>query len=362
MAYIRVDTGNSYTIIEWSSDPIDNLLPNEVQATTDFNFPTGQPIFFWKYDMMLFQPVPNDQAVIDGYYNNPKLGFDLDPHIDRSENAELEPLQQKDIEIYGNNFSPFTVIEVTGEGNFVNTTEYKSPQHITANVTASPTEGLYNIIATNNELTSDESGFNEFKVKAKTTVDLRTADYGLLGIQQSAGLTITQDPIRGMRVVASSSSWNRGIKFGNTWQRSENLTFEMVFTRTDNTLFMAGIGSEHFNVNSLSNIAYYRQEIGFYHNNNRCTSLYGGAAKGSWSQVLPTAVQFDTNTFYKLKLERAGEAGALCSFSEVDPNNWDDEEVILTWTSNCIAEGVTLAPIIVAQSTNGEYFITGYRF
>jgi hypothetical protein len=90
--------------------------------------------------------------------------------------------------------------------------------------------------------------------------------------------------------------------------------------------------------------------------------MYGGGDTGNWSQNIGTTVNFDTNEYYKLKLQNSGGSGALCSISQVDPDDWDDETELHSWTSDCPADDVILVPFIIPQAASGSYYITGIRY
>ena len=66
MKYLRIDSGNSNTIIEVSDTEIQDLLVSEFQVETDFDFPTSQPVFYyrWNGDDVSGVVEPNDEATI----------------------------------------------------------------------------------------------------------------------------------------------------------------------------------------------------------------------------------------------------------------------------------------------------------
>jgi hypothetical protein len=124
---------------------------------------------------------------------------------------------------------------------------------------------------------------------------------------------------------------------------------------------MVGIGSNSLNVTKISS-AYYKQEIGMYHNNNKLSSMYGGGDVSNWSQGVGSTIMFTINKFYKLKFKNSGSKGALCSIWEVNVDDWDDETELHSWISTCPADDVILVPFILPQAANGTYYITGFRY
>lgn len=362
MKYIKVDINKNNTIIEISGSEFSMLLANERQFTTTYDFPSSQPPYFYRYDIDLSEVVVNDEKTIKLLNPKETNGLDMTPHIEKVINADFEPLSTKVITIEGINFSPFSTLEISGEGNFVNTIYFDTPKKIRAEITVGNTEGIYNLIVYNNDIQSNDSGFNSVRVKEKTTVDLRTINTNLLGLEISNNVNFEQNSTYGLRFFSNSNSWNRGVKFSSySWNRSDNITFEIIFTRVSDVLFMLGIGSASLNVNNIST-AYYKQEIGMFHSNNSATVMYGGGDVTNWSQNIGQTVNFDRNKFYKLKFGNSGGINALCSLSEIDANDWDNETLLHSWISDCPADDEILVPFIIPQASNGAYYITGFRY
>ena len=360
MIYVRVDNNKNGTITDVSGVDFIDLQAHESSYLTDYDFPTGQPYIFYRWDGS--NVVVNDNEVVKTFNPEALTGLDMTPHIESVLNGDFLPNTSKDVTIEGVNFTPFSQVEITGDGNFVNTVYFDTPKKIRANISVNGIEGTYNLIVKNNDLHSEDSGYNSIHVKNKTVVDLRTADTGLLGLDMTSGVSFEQDATNGIRFYSSNNSWNRGIKFSShSWNRSDIVTFETVFTRTADVLFMLGIGSASLDVSSIS-AAYYKQEIGLFHSNNQSNSLYGGGDVGNWSQNIGTNVGFELNKYYKLKLENSGGENALCSISEVDVNDWDSETVLHSWISTCTADDEVLVPFIIPQAASGAYYITGFRF
>jgi hypothetical protein len=362
MIYIKYITSRNNSIIEVSGEPFDDFLQNESGATTNYDFPTGQKLFFYRWNGSDVEV--NDEDTIRSFYEEEGglTGLDLEPHIENVVGADFIPDSTKEITITGVNFSPFSIVEVSGEGNFVNTMYFDTPKQIRASITVDGDEGTFNLVVRNDQLHSHDSGYNAIVVKSKTAVDLRTTPIGLLGLEMTSGINVEQDVEKGLRFYSSISSWNRGVKFSNfTWNRSDEITFEIIFTRISDNNFMVGIGSADLNVSSISS-AYYKQEIGMYHNNNKLTSVYGGGDVNNWSQGVGSTIIFDLDKFYKFKLENSGGNGGRCSIWEVDPDDWDDETEIHSWISSCPADDLILLPFVIPQAASGEYYITGFRF
>lgn len=362
MKYIKVDINKNNTVMEVSGQEFSTLSANEAQYTTDYDFPTSQPPYFYRYDVLNSKVVVNTEETVKSIFPEALAGLDMIPYVDNVINGDFVPNTTKEVIIEGTNFSPFSIVEVSGVGNFVNTVYFDSPKRLRVDLTVGNDEGLFNLIVFNADLQSDNSGFGKIKVKAKTVVDLRTIDTSLLGLQITNPVNFQQNSTFGLRFFSNSNSWNRGVKFSAyTWKRSDNITFEIIFTRISSTLFMVGVGSSSINVNTV-NSAYYSQEIGIYHQNNSTTTVYGGGDVRNWNQNIGTTVAFEAQKFYKLKLQNSGGENAQCFISEVNPDDWDDETILHTWISTCPADDEILTPFIIPQSSNGAYYITGFRY
>lgn len=367
MNYLRVDKNRNNTIIDIAGDPFSDLGGHEFQVQSNYDFPTSQPVIFyrWNGDASLGSVEVNSEDTVlsieetEGQVS----GLDLIPHISGVNNSEYDPLGSGIIEVKGTNFSPFSVAEISGEGNFVNSLYFDSPNQIRIDVTAGSVEGTYNIIVKNDKLSSGESGYEKFVVKSKTTVDLRTMDPGLLGLKMTSGISTIQDASKGLSFTSSSASWNKGVKFGNyTWERDDRLTFDMVFCIDKDTTFMGGIISNAITIGSSISLPYYQQEIGFYHNNNKITTMYGGGDVENWSQGIGTIVYTEPGFFYKFSFHKNGEKGFECSLSTVDPDNWDDATLLHAWVSDCPADDYILSPFVIPQERDNGYYITGFRY
>lgn len=372
MLYLRVNINKNNSITEISGSPFsgitkggqpfNNLESDEIQAETNYNFPTGQKPFFYRWNGLDVEV--NDEDTINSFYEKEGSlsGLDLEPHIELVVGADFIPDSTKVITIKGVNFSPFSVIEVSGDENFVNTVYFDTPKQIRVEITVGNIEGLFNLIVKNDNLHSKDSGYNKLSVKSKTVIDLRTANIGDLGLEMTSGISVQQDNSKGLRFYSYTSSWNRGVKFSSYfWNRNDDITYEMIFTRTSDVNFMIGIASASLNVSNI-NSAYYKQEIGIYHNNNKLTSVYGGGDVSNWSQPVGTTIIFDRDKYYKIKFENSGSEGARCSVWEVDPDDWDNETEIHSWESTCPADDLILTPFLIPQASSGSYYITGFRF
>jgi len=364
MNYIKIDTNRNNSIINISGAEFVNLLAHEIQVETNYDFPTGQKLFFYRWNSTISEVEVNSEDTIKMFYeeNGSLGGLDLEPHIENVIGGDFIPLLTKEILIEGINFSPFSQVEISGEDNFVNTIYFDSPKKIRINLTVGNNEGLFNVIIRNSDLHSQDSGYNKISIKAKNVIDLRTTPIEDLGLEMTNGINVEQDSEKGLRFYSNTSSWNRGVKFTSYfWNRNDEITFEIIFTRVNDVNFMAGIGSSSLNVNTL-NSAYYKQEIGMYHNNNKLSSMYGGGDVSNWSQGVGSNVIFDRDKYYKIKLENSGNYGSRCSILEVNPNDWDDETEMHSWTSTCPADDLILVPFIIPQASSGSYYITGFRY
>lgn len=365
ISYIKIDTNVNNTILEYSVTPIESDVVNGViTATTNYNFPTSQPAIFYRWNEITWQVELNNKESVDYYREQEGVltGLDLEPHINKVYNSEFIFNQTKTIQIEGINFSPFSTVEISGQENFVNTTYFISPTQIKAEVTVGSQEGLFNIVVKNDQLHSQDSGNEEISVKLKTIVDLRTHDIALLGLEMTEGIVVTQDSEKGLRFTSDYNSWNRGVKFGSySWNRNDDITLEVVFTRTADTLFMIGIVSTNLSVEKI-NSAYYKQEIGMFNNNNLFNTMYGGGDVTNWSQNIGSNIVLDKNKYYKIKFDFSGLLGYECSISEVNSNDWDEEIILYSWVSTCPADNLILTPFIIPQSSSGAYYITGFKY
>ena len=364
MVYIKIDKNRNNRILDVSGEHFSGLTETIIEVYVSYDFPSGQKLFFYRWNEIDGKIEVNSEDVIKTFYEEKGVmtGLDLEPHVDKLVGGEFLPNTTKNVIIEGVNFSPFSTVEISGEGNFVNTTFFKSPIKIEVEINVGNDEGLFNIVINNDQLTSKDSGNNKIVIKSKTIVDLRTTDMGLLGIEKTSNITITQDNTKGLRFTSNTNSWNRGVKIGgHSWNREDDITYEVVFTRTSNVLFMVGLASTNLDVTTI-NSAYYKQEIGLYHNNNIANTMYGGGDVTNWSQGIGANVVFDENKFYKLKLDFSGAEGYDCSLSEVDGDDWDDENIIHVWKSNCPADDLIICPFILPQASSGAYYITGFRY
>ena len=365
MNSLKVDTNRNNTILEVSGDDFD-LEYGEFQVESDYDFPTGQPVIYyrWNGDQSGGYVEVNSETTIKTFYAQAGTlsGLDLEPFIENIIGGDYIPNTTKEIIIKGINYSPFSIVEITGDNNFVNTTYFDSPIQIRAEITVGNDEGLYNIIVKNDDLFSKENKYNKVMVKSKNLVDLRTTPIIDLGLEMTSKINVEQDSQKGLRFYSNTSSWNRGVKFTSYfWNRNDEITFEIIFTRIDDVNFMAGIGSSSIDVDTLSS-AYYKQEIGLYHNNNKLASMYGGGDVSNWSQGVGSNIIFDVNKFYKLKLENSGSYGARCSILEVNVDDWDDDNELHSWVSTCPSDDIILLPFIIPQAGSGGYYITGFRY
>lgn len=365
MYYIKYDTNRNNTITEYSKTPIIDIGVGEITGTTTYDFPTSQPAVYNRYETVGGFVEPNDEDTINSYREDEGVmeGLDLDPFISTVVGSDFLPNTTKEIILNGTNFSPFSTMTISGDGNFVDTVYFDSPQQLRASVTVNGVEGLYNLTVKNSELTSKESGYNKILVKAKNELDFRTILIADMGLEMTDGITAEQDSERGVTFKSNSASWNRGVIFTSYfWNRSDDITFEVVFTKTSDVNFMVGIASATLDVAGDINSAYYKQEIGMFHNNNKLASIYGGGDVSNWSQGIGKTVIFDTNKFYKLKLESSGGLESRCSILEVEADDWDAETEIHSWTSTCPADDELLVPFVLPQASSGGYYITGIRY
>lgn len=360
MVHVKIDNNKNGTILDISGDPFTDLQANEISLMVEYDFPSSQPTIFYRWDGLNI--VINDEDIIKSFNPDALSGLDMTPHIEAVLNADFSPLGNKMITIEGINFTPFSTVEISGEGNFVNTVYFDTPKKLRADITVGINEGKFNIIVYNNDLQSDSSGFDTVQVKSKTIVDLRTIDPTLLGLEMTNNIEYEQESDLGIRFYSNSNSWNRDVKFSAyTWNRSNVVTFEIIFTRVSDVLFMLGIASLSLNVSSIST-AYYKQEIGMYHNNNSTTTFYGGGDVTNWNQNTGQRIGFDIEKFYKIKFENSGGENSLCLLCEVNPDDWDDEVLLHSWISNCPADDEVLTPFLLPQASSGAYYITGFRY
>jgi len=364
MYYIKYDTNRNNTILEYSKTPIIDIGAGQVTGTTTYEFPTSQPAIYSRYETVGDIVEPNDEDTINLFREEEGVleGLDLEPYINSVIGGDFLPSTTKEIVILGENFSQFTTVDISGDGNFVNTIYFDTPKQLRADVTVNSVEGIYDLTAYNSELSSQTSGDGKIVVQSKTAIDFRTTPIGDLGLDMTSGVSVEQDVDKGIKFTANNSSWNRGVLFSSYfWNRADDITFEMIFTRVEDVNFMMGIASQVLNVSSVSS-AYYKQEIGMFHNNNKLAAMYGGGDVSNWSQNIGKNVMFSLDKFYKLKLEHSGGDGAMCSIWEVSVDDWDDETELHSWVSSCPADDAVLVPFVLPQASSGLYYITGIRY
>jgi len=360
MNWIKIDNNKNGTITEISGTNFNDLELHESEIETSYDFPTSQPLVYYRWNGV--NVIVNDETLIKTFYEAAASGLDLEPHIENIISGDFSPNTTKIVTIIGIHFSPFSTVQISGIGNFINTIYFDSPKQLRVEVTVGDSEGLFNLVVFNNDLQSKESGFNKILIKSKIFIDLRTEPIVNLGLEMTNGINVEQDSSKGLRFYSNNSSWNRGVKFSSYfWNRNDNITFEIVFTRASDVLFMLGIASTSLDVSNIKS-AYYKQEIGIYHSNNNVNTFYGGGDVSNWNQNIGKTISFDFNKFYKVKFENSGGNGAECHICEVDPDNWDDETNLHSWISNNPADDIILTPFLLPQAGNGGYYITGFRY
>ena len=363
MNYLRVDTNRNNTIIEISGSEFIDLLAHEIQVESDYDFPTGQPLIYYRWNDTYVDV--NDEETIKTYLEEAGTlsGLDLEPHIENVLRGDFIPSSSKEITIEGVNFSPYSVVEISGSGNSVTNVYFDTPNQLRIDVTVGSIEGNFNLMINNNELDSDESGHNTIIVKSKTIVDLRTESIANLGLEMTAGITVAQDAVRGINFTVGSTSWNRGVKItAHPWDRSGNTTYEVIFVNTANAYYMHGIASSLLDVTGATSALYQQQEIGMYRSTATFNTMYGGGDAAAWTQNIGKTIRLALNTFYKLKLTNSGGDGAECSIWEANPDDWDDETLLHSWVSNCPADDLVLMPFMLPCSTGGAYYLTAIRY
>lgn len=363
MNYLRVDTNRNNTIIEISSGEFNDLLTHEIQAESDFDFPTSQPSIYYRWNGAEVE-INSEDTIISYFEENGTLsGLDLNPCIIKILSGTFIPNQTKEITIEGVNFSEFSSIEISGSENVINAIYFDSPIQLRVNITAGTIGGYFDLTIHNDSLNSQESGNNKIKIEIKTIVDFRTESIASLGLEMSPGVSVAQDVTRGINFTVPTSSWNRGVKFTNyPWYRSGNTTYEVVFVKTGGCSFMHGIASSLLDISDTSSGFYYRQEIGMFNTTSAFNRMYGGGDVSNWTQTIGINATITDNVFYKLKLSNGGENGALCSIYSVDPDNWDDEVLLHSWISDCSADDEILIPFMLPYSTGGMYYLTGIKY
>lgn len=71
MKYVRVDLENNNTILEISKTPIQNLLSNESQGSTTFDFPTSRPPYYYTMDTGGTIALNNEDVISEILYGLP---------------------------------------------------------------------------------------------------------------------------------------------------------------------------------------------------------------------------------------------------------------------------------------------------
>lgn len=261
--------------------------------------------------------------------------------------------------IKGSWFTVTTTVNITGVT--INSTVIVDSQTIRVNVTAPNSEGTFNLQVTNEGGTTTLIG--AINIINQSWIDLRSQGDTLVtgtDVRLKTGLTLARDT-DGM-YFNGQGPWSSWIKFPiATWQRSEQKTLEMIFTRPSGFM-MLGVGSLSTNENSTQQ--YSQGETLLYFDSS--TNVYGfygnnGNPGTAASQYDPTNVSGGTGIF-KLKFENNGEPGSTFTLYELPSSNevdWDNESNIrmtLTVDSGMTADSPTLVPFII-HNGNTQRFI-----
>lgn len=260
--------------------------------------------------------------------------------------------------INGFNFHPNSVVEISS--CTVNSTTYVNPTQLSITISTQGDEGLHDILVKNGTLDSGTSGNGLLQITNNLFIDLRTASIASLGLTMTSGVTVSQDPLRGLFAGGSGGFWDRGILFTNyQWNRVDNVSF--VFTRSGNGSMMFGIGGSNIDLENLGNQSYYKGEIEMYHGGTQVTNFYGGGQQASWNQNIGSVVGFDVGKFYKVTFVNSGTNGTQISIHEVSAGNFDTNISLLhQFISNNPATDAILMPFWTAPAVT-SVFISGFK-
>jgi len=262
--------------------------------------------------------------------------------------------------INGFNFHPNSVVEISS--GTVNSTTYVNPTQLSITISTQGDEGLHDVLVKNGTLDSGTSGDNLLQVTVNPFIDLRTASIASLGLTMTSGITVSQDPFRGLVAGGTGGFWDRGVLFTNyQWNRFDNVNFSVVFTRSGGGTMMIGVGGSNIDVENLGNQSYYSGEIALFHNNTQTSIFFGGGQQASWSQAIGTNVEFNVGKFYKVTFMNSGTNGAQITIHEVLESNFETNISLLhQFISNTPATDTVLMPFWVAPAF-ATVFISGFK-
>ncbi|MDB4430955.1 IPT/TIG domain-containing protein [Pseudomonadales bacterium] len=268
-----------------------------------------------------------------------------------------------DVLVNGNNFTPSTTVDITGQT--VNSVTFVNSSQLSVNITTGTTDGLYNV--TVSDCAGDGVLADGFEVELSVWVDLRLGgdaftDGNAAGndIRYRNGMSLTRDA-SGM-FFAGINPWGSWVKFESLgWTRGTNKTLQWIFTGPDNPM-MIGIGSDA--TNETSNSQWNQAEVLVYFNNGtNFWGLYGnnGNVGSTGNQAIGVAIP--AASAFKIKFEDDGDAGdifTLYQLPSASPVDWDDETNIITsfaigGTLN--PDEMNIMPFIIPRSGGNQRFI-----
>lgn len=248
-------------------------------------------------------------------------------------------------------------------GCTVNTVTVIDDNILQINITTPTIDGFHDV-----EVTTDEGGTtifsNAIEVKLSNWTDLRQGgDILNIGtdIRVRTGMNILRDA-NGM-YFSGATTWSSWVKFESLgWQRGENKTLSMIFTRPDNNM-MIGIGSDATDETSTSQFAQAENEA-YFNSTTNFWGLYGnnGTVGSAGNQANGLNISGGSGV-YKIKFEGDGAPGSTFTFYEIpssSPTDWDDESNIL---SSFIIGGtlnpdeVNLIPFIIPRDGGAQRFL-----
>jgi len=264
--------------------------------------------------------------------------------------------------INGFHFHPQSTVSFNITSVIINNITFTSPTILEVEIETGGDEGFFDVFVHNGTLNSGASGNGLLQITTNSFIDLRTASIASLGLIMTTGVTVTQDPLRGLVAGGTGNFWNRGILFTNfQWNRADVVNFSVVFTRSGSGTMMIGIGGSNIDVENLGNQAFYRGEITAFHNNTQINRCFGGGEQGNWSQPIGTNIVFNTGTFYKITFINSGTNGTQITIHEVLESDFETNINLLhQFISNNPATDAILMPYWAAPAFE-NVFISGFR-
>ncbi len=305
--------------------------------------------------------VINQQRIVRGQIS-PFQGVIIRPQITRIINARIETNMASVVRLIGFNFSEQSQVILNESSLVINQITFVSPVEIQLIIQTGSLAGDFDILVRNGQVDSLVSSLTQIRVRNAIFVDLRSVNLQALQMEVTGGVVINQDSTRGLSATGTGLIWNRGVKFtAHQWNRTDNLEFSFVFTRSGTGTYMFGIGGANIDVENLGRRSFFRAETQLFHNGQQANSFFGGGLQADWSQNIGTTVQFIAGRFYKVTFVMSGNNGTAMRINEVSTGAIDTEiSTLHEWVSTSPANDAVLMPFWAANNAP-NCFITAYK-